>query len=112
MDTEAKIASMLSDACGGAVTGEPNTSEWGAVRYAEHVRDRQAAIVEFIFEAMPDAEDLGGAYGDSFDAVEGALRRLAHRSAILDRLVEAGYITESLIDDIEAKLEAATSEFG
>lgn len=103
-----RIADLLSSACGGSEDVEPNTSEWDAERYAEHVHERVGAIVKFIFEAMPNAEHLGQPYGDAFDAIEAALHQLSQRDDILARLVDAGIVTESLLEDIEAKLDAET----
>lgn len=56
----ARIEVLLSDAFGGAVTDEPNHTEWDAVRMAEHVRERQAAIVLLLEDIFGgEAEHLG-----------------------------------------------------
>lgn len=95
---------MLADACGGAVgcSHQCDGDAWDVDRYAEHIRERQVAIVELLFQLCPEhAEHFGQPYGDSFDAVEAALHHLDLRAAILDRLVLAGYVTETLIEDLE-----------
>ena len=102
---------MLADACGGAVETSHSSDAWDLDRYAEHIRDRQVEIVALLFRLLPDeAEHLGQPYGDSFDAVEAALHHLGTRSAILDRLVDAGYVTESLVEDIEEIVVADARE--
>ncbi len=96
---------MLADACGGAKGCHReghDASSWDLARYAEHIRDRQVAITELMFQLLPDhAETICDAYGDSFDAVERVLCHLELRETILDRLVTSGYVTESIIDDLE-----------
>lgn len=108
LDVEAAIAEqlamrdMLADACGGAVDSNHAASAWDLPRYCEHIRDRQVAIVEALFELLPDqAEHLGQPYGDSFDAVEAALYQLELRAAILDRLIDGGHVTEALVEELE-----------
>lgn len=104
----ARIRVLLSNAAGGSATDDPDHSGWDAKRWAEHVRERQAAIVlvlEGIFGSS--MESLGQPYGDSFDAVESGLyilqRSLCARIGCTNEELRAGFELGDSDDDLRGE---------